>query len=179
MDVLRRVPRAGPQNQDARVAAVAAILTCAAAAHAGEWKFTTDTDRMTSKVTSTAQLSSENSLDLSFPYKGRNMGRLTVRQHPRYGLQVILDVEKGQVLCNSFNGCPVLIRFDDKPPHTFNGGESADNNPTIVFILDAKAFIAQASKAHQILVQVNFFQNGAQTLEFRPTRPLAWPATKK
>jgi hypothetical protein len=142
---------------------------------AGNWEYKSEADKMTSKVSARATLRSDNSLDLGFPYSGHNAGRITVRQHPRYGLDVIIDVDKGQILCHTFNGCPILVRFDQKPPRTFSGTEPADNNSTVAFIRDAKGFIAEATRAKRILVQVQMFQSGAQTLEFTAPTPLAWP----
>jgi hypothetical protein len=154
----------------AALTAALPVLACA-----GQWQYDTVPDKMTSKVTATAILTSDNSLDLAFPYKGANYGRINVRQHPRHGLDVIIDVDKGQILCRSYSGCPILVRFDDRPPRTFSGSEPADNNSTVAFIRDARGFIAEAKRAKRILVQVNMFQQGAQTLEFSTPAPLAWP----
>lgn len=151
------------------------LAVWSAGAMAAGWDYHETTDQMTGKVTRTAQIESTNSLELGSPYKGQNQGRLSVRQHPRYGLQAIFDVEKGQIMCRSYDDhCGILIRFDNAPPVRFSGGEASDHNPTVVFIRDPKRFIAAAEKAKRILVQAEYFHNGAQVLTFDAGAPLAW-----
>lgn len=139
------------------------------------WDYAEETDAMTSKRTVIAYLQSSNTLDLDFPYKGKNHGVLQVRQHPKYGLDVIFSVEKGQLQCNRYQGCAIEVRFDDGPAMTFSANEPADNSSTHVFLQNAKRFIASASKAKRILVQVTMFRNGSPVLEFRSANPLVWP----
>lgn len=109
------------------------VLMLIATGAKANWGYSENTDRMTSKNTSAAQLTSDNSLRLDFPYKGDNYGRITVRQHPMYGLDVIVAIDKGQILCNSSSGCPIEIRFDDKPAIRFSGTGPADNSSDTVF----------------------------------------------
>jgi len=143
-----------------------------------DWSLHDSLDPMTGSTQKSMHLVSRNSLSLDFPYQGENKARLTVRQHPRHGLDVIFRVEKGQMLCNS-SRCSVLVRFDDNKPIIFSGTESSDNSSRLIFINDTKRFIDQAKKATQILIQVDFFQNGVQMLEFESKDPLPWPPLKK
>lgn len=154
----------------------AVLLACSAVS--ADWQYTEDTDAMTSKRSIQASLESNNSLNLGFPYGGKNNGYLHVRQHPKYGLDVILNVDKGQILCNNYQGCDIMVRFDDKPPMRFAGTEPADNSSDTVFVQGAKRFIAEASKARRILVQVTMYKNGAPTLEFFSSKPLDWKPKK-
>lgn len=148
-----------------------------------DWQYNESTDKMTGKVTSTAYIRSDNSLDLSFPYAGTNHATLRVRRHPQYGLDVIMQVQKGQILCSSYNGCPIQVKFDDAPPVRFNGSESADHDSSVVFFNSSNKFIQQATKAKKILVQVNMYHAGAPVLEFSSIEPLKWktaaPKAKK
>lgn len=150
--------------------------TQAAAVDTGtEWKYSKDVDAMTSKMSSSAMITSENSLDLNFPYKGSNYGRLVVRNHPKEGLGLIFMVEKGQIICNNYRGCPISIRFDDAPALQFTGNHPSDSSSNAIFINQASKFIAPAKKAKKILVQVTMYQAGSQVLEFKSTKPLEWP----
>lgn len=152
-----------------------AILSATFAVSASAWTYQVEIDKMTNKKTSYALVQSTNSLDLGFPYKGRNMGLLTVRQHPQYGLDVIFSVDKGQLTCNSYSSCEVLVKFDDGKPMRFAGTEPADNSSDAIFIDNKKRFIDAAKKAKKILVQVQFFKQGTHVLEFDAPGSLVWP----
>ncbi|WP_159918010.1 hypothetical protein [Pantoea sp. 18069] len=156
-------------------------LLLAMASHA-DWKYSESTDKMSGKTEKTATIVSDNSLSLQFPYSGTNHAFLVVRQHPRYGLDVILQVQKGQILCSSHGGCPIQVKFDNAPPIKFSGSPPADHNPTTVFFNSANRFISQAAKAKKILVQVNLYHAGAPVIEFGTQDALTWPtqaASKK
>lgn len=154
----------------------ASVLMFITSAVNASWIYAEDTDRMTSKTTTGASIGSANSLRLDFPYKGDNYGRITVRQHPKFGLDVIIRIDKGQILCRSYSGCPIEIRFDDKPPMRFSGTEPADNSSDHVFLNNAARFIGEAKKAKRILVSMNIYKSGAPVLEFNSVAPLVWGA---
>lgn len=139
-----------------------------------DWQYRNDTDKMTSKAAKFAILESNNSLDLPFPYRGKNYGRLQVRQHPKFGLDVIVMVDKGQIMCSSYSGCPITVRFDDNAPIRFSGTEPADHSSDTVFVQGAQRFITQAQKAKRILVELTMYQAGNQVLEFHSSSPLEW-----
>lgn len=153
-------------------------LLVASAAHA-DWSYSEDVDKMTGKTARYAIARSSNSLSLSFPYAGANYGQLQVRQHPKYGLDVIVFVDKGQLLCG-FDGCSVSVRFDDAAPMRFRGNGPADHDSKVLFLSPASKFIASAKKAKRVLVQLNIYQGGEQVLEFGTPTPLVWgsPAGK-
>lgn len=178
--VLRQqaAPTPAAQKPVAQAAAAAAADTKPAIPINVEsgWEYTQETDPMTSKAAKYAKLLSENSLSLDFPYAGKNYGQITVRQHPKWGLDVLVQVEKGQMLCHSYDeSCKVTIRFDDGPPQRFGGAEPEDNSSTVIFLRDEARFLKEASKAKRILVQATFYQNGEQLLEFKTDKPLGWP----
>ena len=152
---------------------IVALLVITSAAHAG-WDYSEDTDRMTSKTMTFARINSDNSLGLGFPYKGDNYGKITVRQHPKEGLDVIIRIDKGQILCSSYSGCPVEIRFDDKPAIRFSGTPAGDHSSEYVFLKNAPRFISEAKKAKRILVSMNIYKSGAPLLEFTSIPPLDW-----
>ena len=128
---------------------------------------------MTGNQTRTATLRSTNSLSLGFPYEGRNHGFIQVRQHPRWGLDVIISVEKGQIMCRS-DDCNVNVRFGEAQPVVYRGSEPADNSSNVVFLNSTRGFINNASRVDKILVQMSFYQNGTQILTFEPPEPLKW-----
>lgn len=144
-----------------------------------QWQYQETEDRITSKTTKLAYLKSFNSLNLDFPYSGSNYGQLAVRQHPQYGLDVYLRVDKGQITCSEYTSCKIIVRFDDKPAITFTGSEPSDNSSDLVFLRNAQRFIAGAKGAKKILVQLGFYQNGNQVLEFETVDPLVWAGEKR
>lgn len=160
-----------------RAAAICAGLNGAALA---DWQYQHETDKMTGKEARHALAESNNTLSLAFPYSGRNHGNLQVRQHPKYGLDVIVYVDKGQLLCRSHDdSCAVMIKFDDAQPIHFSGTPSADHDSKVIFLRDARRFINRAQKAKRILVQVSVFQNGDQILEFHSSNPLQWDSKNR
>ena len=110
------------------------------AANAAQWSYQESVDKMTGKTASYATVRSDNSLSLSSPYSGRNHGAITVRKHPKYGVDVYVYVEKGQILCRSYDGCSVVIRFDDAKPQRFSAVEPADHSSDTVFISNESKF---------------------------------------
>lgn len=158
------------------ISAAGLLALAMTSAHA-EWVYTQDTDPMTSKPVRRGSLQSTNTLNLKFPYQGTNYGVLEIRQHPKYGLNAIVSIDKGQILCPHYDGCAVSVRFDDGKPLSFQGAASSDRSSNIVFLSPASRFIASAQKAKRILVQVSLFQAGDQVLEFKAPTPLQWQAT--
>lgn len=153
---------------------VGAMLAPGPAVAAG-WEYSTNIDKMTGKKTLHAVIQSTNSLSLQFPYRGANFGRLVVRQHPKYGTDVIANVDKGQILCRSYDGCSISVRFDSAKPMTFSAIPPEDHSSDTLFLQNAQRFIASARKAKRILVQLTFFHSGTQVLEFEVDEPLKWP----
>lgn len=156
------------------VGVIAVMLTLAVPAFA-QWKYEVVEDKMSGEKTTLAQVWSEESLDLPFPYKGKNPGVLTVRKHAKHGLDVMFSVSKGQLMCNNYSGCSLTIRFDDKKPMTFKGSGPSDRSSTMIFLGNTKKFLDEAKSAKRILVQAEFFQAGAHVLTFNAPQGLAWP----
>lgn len=146
----------------------------ASAASAGQWVYDSSVDKMTSKATHAAIISSDNTLSLKFPYAGKNHAAIFVRQQPRDGLNVLLSIDKGQLQCD-LDGCAISVRFDDAPPQRWSMSRAADHSSTVLFFNNAQKFVQQLKKARRVLVQATFFQNGDQIMEFSATEPLSWP----
>lgn len=172
-----RVKQSRKQMKSLVIAIV--FLSAMTSAFADSWSYSEDVDKMTSKKANYASLSSANSLSLGFPYAGANYGNLTVRKHSQYRLSVILSIDKGQILCPSYSGCSVKIRFGDKSPLTFRASPAADHDSKTVFLGNAQGFIDQALKVKSIKAQVNIYHSGGSVLEFESTGPLVWSQMAK
>ena len=130
-----------------------------------QWIYTESPDQMSSKTTRSASVISKNSFEFGFPYAGPQNARLTLRRHPRWGNDVVLVIERGQLLCSTYE-CPVRVRFDDDAPKTYSGTEPADNSSETIFIPGFNAFEARLKKAKKVLIEVNVFQQGVLQVEF-------------
>ena len=140
---------------------------------ATEWRYEEVTDGMTDSTMRMASIVSGNSLSLDFPYQGNNPGTITVRRHPRHGLDVMVSIRKGQILCQ-VTGCMVNIRFDDDKSTSFRANGPADHSSEVVFLEGASSFIARAKRAKRIRVLLPLYQAGEQLLEFSSPVPLEW-----
>lgn len=113
-----------------------------------------------------AQVSSSNTVDFSFPYSGAQHATLTLRMHPRYGKDLIFSIEKGQFLCPSYEGCNVLVRFDDGDAVTFSAAAPEDNSTETIFIRNYGRFVERMFKAKRVRISANIYQEGAPVFEF-------------
>lgn len=158
-----------------KFALVGLAFTCLPAL--ADWEYAQTEDKMTSRKVQRAYLESDNSLSLSLPYTGANSARLSVSSTSD-GLRVLIQVQKGQMLCG-YDDCHVNVRFDDEKPRRWSASEPADHSKDALFLDNEAAFVARAKKAKRILISVPFYQNGNQVLEFSSSKPLEWgPAPK-
>lgn len=91
---------------------------------------------------------------------------LTLRTHPRWGKHLMFRIEKGQLLCNSYDGCAVLVRFDDGKAERFSAIGPEDNSSEVLFIQNYGRFVEKMLKANRVRVAVSVFQEGNPTFEF-------------
>jgi hypothetical protein len=158
--------------------ALVLLVSSSISAWADDWRYSEQTDKMNGSQTKLGEVFSDNSLDLAFPYSGENRGRLVVRQDKQNGLNVIFTIRKGQLICDSYHGCQVQVRFDEAQPVTFHGGGAADHSSTTIFLTPERRFIDLAKKAKRIRVAVTVYQAGSQVLEFSSSTSLIWDTPK-
>lgn len=132
----------------------------------GEWTYSGYTDDATGKRAKTASLTSKNSMNFGFPYSGTQYGRFTVRNHPRFGVDAYLQIDKGQLLCNSYSNTTVLVRFDNGAATRYSCGEPADHSSETVFIHNVAGLEARMKTAKKMYVTVSVYQEGSRTWEF-------------
>lgn len=132
-----------------------------------KWSYSVSEDAMTGKSARSARIESENTVNFGFPYQGEQHAGLTLRDHPKYGRDVILAIEKGQFLCPSWDGCEVMVRFDDGQPQDWRASPAADNDSTVIFIRNADGFLQRMRSAKVVRVQPRIYQEGEPIFEFR------------
>lgn len=141
------------------------MLLCSPAEAAG-WVYRADPDAMSGKMVKSAVLTSKNQHDLHWPY-GPGVGAfLEVRHHPRSGSDIIVSIQKGQILCHSYQACRISVRFDNKPPQAISAVGSSDGDPTVVFLLPYARLAKEIAHATTMLVELPLYQDGDQAWEF-------------
>lgn len=132
----------------------------------GEWNYSNYADDATGKTAKTASVTSKNSMNFGFPYSGSQYGRFTVRNHPRFGVDAYLQIDQGQLLCDTYNNSDVLVRFDNGPATRYSCGSPADHSSETVFIRNVAGLEARMKTAKKMFITVSVYQEGSRTWEF-------------
>lgn len=130
------------------------------------WSYESYEDEMGKGNINYAILNSLNTVNFSSPYDGPQQGTLTIRKSKRLGKSILFNIQKGQIHCSSYDGCSVLIRFDDEPSSTFHASEPSDNSSETIFISNYDGFIKKLTKSKRVRISVEFFQEGSHVFEF-------------
>jgi hypothetical protein len=131
-----------------------------------QWAYSHEEDKMSGGTTYHAHVLSSNTVEFGFPYNGVQNAILNLRSDPKYGKDVIFRIEKGQILCNSYQDCTVLVRFDDEKPTNYSAVGAADNSTETIFIRNYSRFVEKLLKAKLVRISVNIYQQGAPVFEF-------------
>lgn len=151
-----------PQDQPAPVS----LLEPKEAPVGLQWNYEQREDPMSGGKRYTASVQSSNTVSFGFPYAGDQRGTLTLRNTQGKSKDVMFYIEKGQILCTSYDGCSVLVRFDDEKPMRFGANGPADHSSELIFLEDYSKFLAKLKKAKRVRIAVNIYQNGAPAFEF-------------
>lgn len=122
----------------------------------------------------TAEVRSTNTISLDSPYDGEQHATLIIRKHPAYGTDVIIKIEKGQLLDSEYHS-KVLVRFDDDKMLAFSSVGPDDLSSESLFLRGnvGSQFINRMKTAKRLRVQVPVYQGGMQQLEFN-VRGFTW-----
>jgi len=131
-----------------------------------QWSYSQDADAMSKGTTYHAWVLSSNTVNFDFPYSGEQHARLNLRVDPRHGKDVIFSIEKGQILCHSYEDCTVLVRFDDGKASNYTAVGAADNSTETIFIRNYGRFVENMLKAKKVRISTNIYQEGAPVFEF-------------
>jgi len=131
-----------------------------------QWSYEHTGDAMGKDAVYEAAVSSSNTVNFSFPYSGEQHGHLTLRTHPRYGKDVIFSIAKGQILCPSYEGCTVLVRFDDQESTKYSAAGPEDHSSETIFIRNYAKFLEKLAKAKRVRIAPNVYQQGSPVFEF-------------
>lgn len=119
----------------------------------GEWH-----DKMTGNRGSYANLDSENTANLEFPYQGAQHAVLHVDDDGDVGIRV----QRGQITCN--DECRVLVKIDDNAPVYYTFRPLGDKSISIYS--SDKTLTKRLYAAKLFTARLFFFQNDSVDFEF-------------
>lgn len=82
------------------------------------------------------------------------------------GNDVIFAIERGQLLCPSYEGCTILVRFDNGEPASFSANPPADHSTESVFITNYDRFVTKMRVAKQVRISPQVYQQGSVVFTF-------------
>lgn len=121
---------------------------------------------MSSETSYFATVVSTNEVEFGFPYGGSQNAYLTLRTHPRHGKDVIFRIERGQILCPSYEGCTVLVRFDEEPATKYSATGAADNSTETLFLQNYGRFAEKVLNSKRVRISAEIYQQGSPVFEF-------------
>lgn len=139
--------------------------------YVSKWEYSEDEDKMNDAKTFYATITANETLQFSFPYDGGSTLNITLRKNAS-GTNAIIQVSKGQFISGVY-GQNIKVRFDSDKPLTYHCSKSSDYDPKVLFIDNASGFISKLKHADKMLLQVEFYKEGAPTLTF-DTKALIW-----
>lgn len=113
-----------------------------------------------------AVVPSTNTVEFDFPYQGPQHAMLALRTHPRHGKDVLMQIERGQILCRSYEDCTILVRFDDQPAQRYAAVGPDDNSTEGIFIRNYSRFVGAMMKARTVRISIPVHQEGSPVFEF-------------
>ena len=158
-------------------ALVAAVGMSASVAAANNWAEESYRDDVSGKQAQQVRTPSINSFRLDWPYRAEQRAVLAARKHPRWGTDVIVTIQKGQLHCE-YRNCYISVRFDDGPVQKFAVTEPADNSNETWFIDSKSKFMAALRKSKKTYIELQFFRQGTRTVEFE-TAGFPWQEKTK
>ncbi len=131
-----------------------------------QWQYTQAEDKMSGGTTYHAAVLSTNTVNFDFPYSGSQNATLRLRSDPKSGKNLMFSIESGQILCTAYDGCSVLVRFDNEKPTNYSATAAADNSTETIFIDNYNKFVEKMLKAQRVRLSINIYQQGAPVFEF-------------
>lgn len=140
------------------------------------WEIQTKIDEMTDTKNIWASIRSINYVEQDFPYQGDTYATITVRYMKKYGYDVLIGIDRGQIVGIDISGTNyVTARFDDGTPKKYYFNDASDGSTEHVFLKNAKDFMDRCKRAKDIKVDVPMYQAGKPVFLFHVDKPLVWP----
>ena len=140
------------------------------------WRIQTSIDEMTDSENIWATIRSDNYINQDFPYEGKTYASITVRYMKKYGYDILIDIDRGQIVGSDFNGTNfVRVRFDEETPKKYYFNNAADYSTETIFLKNAKEFMEKCKHANSIKVEIPLYNAGNSVFSFHVDKPLNWP----
>lgn len=131
-----------------------------------KWRYGSIRDEMSGRTSHSASIESENTVNFDFPYSGAQHATLRLRNHPRYGKDVIMSIEKGQILCPSYGNCTIGIKFDDHATNQWRASGPSDHSSDTIFLRNQGAFRQKMRRSDVVRIQIPVYQEGSVVFRF-------------
>lgn len=130
-----------------------------------EWKHEIKEDKMGRGSDEIATTKSLNELNLSQPYDGAQKASLSFRRLGKGVNEIVLSVQKGQIVCESA-GCMVLFRIDSDEPFRIAMDHPKDGSSNVLVGDMTTNEQRKLLAAKSIFAEITLYQNGEQLVEF-------------
>lgn len=140
------------------------------------WSYDVYAGPMDPQPTKIAAIFSRNVIELGRPYEGPQRGRLTVREHPRHGRDIIFDIPRGQMPCR-IRGCRVQVRFDEATPRSVRAVGPSDGGSTSLFLRGFAGLVRKMKRASLMRIEAEFYRQGNRVFEFN-VEGFEWPPSE-
>ncbi|MCI0663296.1 MAG: hypothetical protein L0220_19705 [Acidobacteria bacterium] len=161
LSVFSLMPQRTNKASEPHVSPTALVFTSPTSA----WRYFGATDPVSGIKEWGASTDSLNILNFDRPYQGDQRATLTLRKHPRFGNNVILQIERGQFLVGT-TGVQVAVRFDQGPLKNFWADGRVDHSTTTLFIGSYAKFVEALRKSKLVRIAAPIYQEGSPVLEF-------------
>lgn len=130
------------------------------------WEYDSKTDEMRGESSYFAATTSQNLVELDFPYQGGTDLKIMLRKDAEHGNDVIFLVNKGQLYCN-YRDCYVSIKFDDGAVEKIETVEAAAGSSELLFLANnPSGFVNRLKSADTVMVEVQFYNHGKEQFKF-------------
>lgn len=144
-------------------------------AEMASWRYKETKDEMRNKTSYFASKTSNNTIELSFPYQGGSSITLMLRKHSEYGNDVMFTLSKGQFSCR-IDSCNISVKFDDGNIEKYAVSE-AESGPNDVLFLSGKKnmkkFMDKLKSAKKMVIEFPIYDYGRAQFTF-DTQGLEW-----
>lgn len=141
------------------------------------WEYRVSEHEMGGQLRTAATASLE-TFELGFPYQRPQRGQLTIRQHPRDGLDVMVSIERGQIICDDYRGNRLQVRFGDRSAQRWRCSGTASGDSTLVFMAQPDRFLTELRRVEEVRIELLLYREGNQVLRF-DVRGLEWETPRR
>lgn len=130
------------------------------------WEYDSKTDEMRGESSYFAATTSQNLVELDFPYQGGTDLKIMLRKDAEHGNDVIFLVNKGQLYC-TYRDCHISIKFDDGAVEKIETVEAAAGSSELLFLANnPSGFVNRLKSADTVMVEVQFYNHGKEQFKF-------------